>query len=189
MDLKDHKLIAVAYEMYVMEDGEKVLKEKAEEASPYTFISGLGYTIDELEKAVFPLEAGTEFNITVPHEKAFGEHKEELIVELEKEQFVIDGKLDIAEGDIIPLRDPDNNVFQATVEEIGDKTVVLDMNHPYAGCDLIFEGKVLSTRQATEKEINSFLTLMTGGGCGCSCGDCHHEGCGSGSCGCDGHCS
>ena len=50
MDFKQHKLISIAYDMYVMEDGQKILKEKAEEKSPYTFISGLGYTIDALEK-------------------------------------------------------------------------------------------------------------------------------------------
>ena len=188
MDFKQHKLISIAYDMYVMEDGQKILKEKAEEKSPYTFISGLGYTIDALEKKLFEMNDGDSFSITVENANACGEYDKNMIVELDKEQFIVDGKLDIEEGMIVPLRDPDNNVFQATVEEINDTKVILDMNHPYAGYDLTFEGKVLVSRQATEKEINHFLTMMTGGGCGC--GECGGGNCGGShdSCGCGGGC-
>ena len=67
--------------------------------------------------------------------------------------------------------------------------VVVDLNHPVAGEDVVVEGEVVENRPATAEEIQEVITMMSGGGgCGCdSCGceddDCGDGGCGSG-CGC-----
>lgn len=108
-----------------------------------------------------------------------------------------DGKFDeenIFPGNIIMLSDAEGNQFYANVGEITDDKVVVDLNHPHAGKDLIFEGTVIESREATNKEIQDLVNMMSGG-CGCSCDSCgggcgdhdhgqEEEGCG---CGC-GHC-
>ena len=38
--------------------------------------------------------------------------------------------------------------------------------------DLIFEGTVMEMRDATNKEMESILKLMSGEGCGCGCDSC-----------------
>lgn len=172
MENKSHKYISIIYKMYVMEDGKKVLKDTAEENHPYIFISGMGYTIDALENALVNLNEGDVFNLTIGKDDAFGDYDDNHVIELDKKQFVINGKINISEGEVVPLRDGEGNIFNATVQEIKDDVVVLDMNHPFAGVDLIFEGKVLTIHEATNKELNDYLNAMTGGGCGCSCGDC-----------------
>ena len=95
-----------------------------------------------------------------------------------------DGKFDsdnIFPGNIIMLSDAEGNQFYANVGEITEDKVVVDLNHPHAGKDLTFEGKVIEMREATNKEIQELVNMMSGGcggsceGCGGGCGEHHHE--------------
>ena len=67
------------------------------------------------------------------------------------------------------------------VLEVNDESVKMDFNHPLAGEDLFFAGKVLEVREASDEEVAQILS--GGGGCGCGCSDdsCNSEG---HSCGC-----
>ena len=68
--------------------------------------------------------------------------------------FEIDGKFDserIKEGNIVPLMTGDGQRVNASVVEIKPDVVVVDLNHPLAGADLIFEGEILESRPATTK--------------------------------------
>ncbi len=40
------------------------------------------------------------------------------------------------------MRTPDGRVIQLTVVDFDDKTVTVDLNHPLAGRDLVFEVKI-----------------------------------------------
>ena len=185
MENKSHKYISVAYKMYVDDNGEKTLQEVADEARPYRFVSGLGYTLEALEQALVDVAEGGTFAFTIGKDKAFGDYDEQLVVELPRAQFENDGKLVVELGQVVPLRDEGGNIYNATVDEIHDDVLVLDMNHPYAGLDLTFEGKVLVSHEATNEELNAYLNQMTGGGCGC--GHCGGDGCGDGGCSSDHH--
>ncbi|WP_319228038.1 hypothetical protein [Draconibacterium orientale] len=56
------------------------------------------------------------------------------------------------------------------------------LNHPLAGEDLFFAGKVIDVREASDEEVAQILS--GGGGCGCgSGGGCSTDSCGDGSCG------
>jgi FKBP-type peptidyl-prolyl cis-trans isomerase SlyD len=57
-------------------------------------------------------------------------------------------------GDVIPLQDNQGNHFQAGVIGVGEETISVDLNHPMAGKDLIFAGKILSVRDATPDELS-----------------------------------
>ncbi|KAA6327542.1 hypothetical protein EZS27_023471, partial [termite gut metagenome] len=48
--------------------------------------------------------------------------------------------------------------------------VTVDMNHPLAGEDLTFAGKVVENRMATNEEIQNTLNDISGDGCE-GCGD------------------
>ena len=144
-----NKYIAVAYELYVTEDGDKELVEKAPAERPFRFISGLGTTLERFENELKGLNKGDRFEFTIPVGEAYGEYDEENTRELPKSLFEIDGKFDserIAEGNIVPMMNADGQRFNGTVTEVKKETVVMDFNHPLAGKDLTFVGEVTESR-------------------------------------------
>ena len=95
--------------------------------------------------------------------------------------FEIEGKFDserVVEGAVIPLMTSEGQRINGSVVEVKDDVVVMDMNHPLAGCDLNFVGEVTENRPATNDELAEMARMMSGGGCGggcnggCDCGDC-----------------
>lgn len=179
----ENKYITVAYKLYAVTDGKKELLEEAPAEHPFQFISGLGYTLDRFEKEITALTKEDDFCFTIPCAEAYGERNEDNVRQVPKSMFRDpDGNFDsenIFEGNIIMLNDSEGNRFYANVGEITEDKVVLDLNHPHAGKDLTFEGKVIEMRDATNKEVEDILKAMSGEGCGGGC-----EGCGGG---CGGH--
>lgn len=194
METTPNKYITVAYELYVMEDGEKNLVETAPAEHPFQFISGLGTTLDAFEAQLKDLNKGDKFDFTIPVNDAYGEFNEEYVLDLPKNIFEVNGKFDserIFEGNVVPLMNADGNRMNGTVVEVKEDVVVMDLNHPLAGKDLIFVGEVTESRPATNEEIQSMLNMLSDEGCGCGqcdgdCdgGDCNEdsEGCGCGHC-------
>ena len=188
MEKAENKYITVAYKLYTMEDGKKELFEETKAEHPFQFISGLGSTLEEFEKQIEGLKAGDKFDFTITAKDAYGDYEDEHVFDLPKNVFEIDGKFDdehVKAGSIVPLMTSDGQRVNASIVEIKPDVVVVDLNHPLAGDDLIFEGEVMENRPATNEEIQEIVTMMSGEGCGCdSCG----SDCGDG-CGCEGgHC-
>ena len=187
--------ITVAYKLYVKddEDEQETLVEECNEEHPFQFISNLGAAIPAFEQQVDALATGDAFDFVIPCKDAYGEFEDELMFDVDKKIFEFNGKFDtehVFEGNVVPLQGEDGSRFHATIIEIKDNAVTIDLNHPRAGQDLHFVGKVCVNRPATNEEVTQMLNYMSGeggcGGCGggCNCGD---GGCGSncgGGCGC-----
>lgn len=187
-----HKYITVAYELYAdNEKGIHELIEKAPAEHPFQFISGLGVALEAFENNVKDLEEGGAFDFTLSVDEAYGPYVDEHVIELDKQIFTIDGHFDkqtIYPGNVIPLVNEDGNRFQGLILEVKEDKVVVDLNHPLAGKALHFRGSVVTSREATEAEVQGMLNMMSGEGCSCGCGD-DHCGCGDDHCGCgDDHC-
>lgn len=192
METSENKYITVAYKLYSIEDGERDFEEEAPAAHPFQFISGLGMVLDSFEEQLVNLKPGDKFDFTIAAENAYGEYDEQHVIDLPKNIFMIDGKFDaerIKEGAIVPLMTSDGQHINGSVVEVQADTVVMDMNHPLAGCDLNFVGEVVTNRPATNDELAEVARMMSGG-CGCSCDscgggcgdDCGDHGCGGGCC-------
>lgn len=188
----ENKYITVAYKLYVTQNGRQELVEEAPVEHPFQFISGLGATLERFEGSIAPLNPGDKFDFTIPYAEGYGEYYPEGVRTVSKDMFTINGVFDnerIFAGAVIPLQDNEGHHFYATVTDITDTTVTVDLNHPHAGKDLTFVGEVVTSRPATNEEIQGMLNMMSGEGCGCGCcgGDCEGdcgEGCGDGC----GHC-
>jgi FKBP-type peptidyl-prolyl cis-trans isomerase SlyD len=78
----------------------------------------------------------------------------------------------------------DGQVINAQIAEITAEHVTIDLNHPLAGENLHFVGKVLNIREVTEGELKALHHRggCCGGGCKGSCDDCGSD-CG-GNCNC-----
>lgn len=182
MKTADNKYITVAYKLYTVEDGEREFTEEAPAAHPFQFISGLGMTLEDFENELQNLNPGDTFDFTIPADKAYGAYNEEHVIDLPKEIFLVDGKFDnehIVAGAVVPLMTNEGQRINGSVVEVKEDVVVMDMNHPLAGCDLNFVGEVVTNREATSAEISEAIQMMSGG-CG---GGCCGGGCGDGECG------
>lgn len=192
METADNKYITVAYKLYTIENGEKDFTEEAPAEHPFQFISGLGVTLEAFEAQLTALNEGDDFDFTIPAADAYGDYNDEHVIDLPKEIFIIDGKFDsehIVAGAVVPLMTNEGQRVNGSVVEVKDDVVVMDMNHPLAGCDLNFVGKVITSRTATSEEISELVRAMSGG-CGGGCGSCGGScggNCGDG-CDCDGDC-
>lgn len=188
METVENKYITVAYKLYAIEEGEKDFTEEATAENPFQFISGLGLTLESFEDQVKDLNPGDKFDFTIACEDAYGEFDDDHVIELPKNIFEVDGKFDserITEGNVVPLMTSDGQRLNGTVQEVKEDVVVMDMNHPLAGCALNFVGEVIESRPATNEELAEVAKMMSGGGCNCGCDSCGDGGCGEG---CEGGC-
>ena len=185
MEQTPHKYVTVAYELFTdNEQGIHEMVEKAPVEHPFQFITGMGVALDSFEDKILALGEGQEFDFLLKQDDAYGPYEEERVIELDKQIFQINGRFDkdtVYPGAVLPLVNADGVRFQGIVLEVKEDKVVIDLNHPLAGKDLHFRGKVVTFRDATDEEIKSLINMMSGeGGCGGCGGDC--EG------GCEGGC-
>lgn len=184
------KYVELGYDLYQVDaDGEKLVHQTDAE-DPERIIFGVTRgVIAPLECAIDGLEAGGEFDIVVKADEAFGPHDPEQVATLPRHIFEVDGKFDadvIKAGAILPMMTADGYRINGVVVDVTDSDVVMDFNHPLAGKDVRFKGKIIAVRDATEEELHP----TQGCGCGCSsCGDdcnCDSEGhhCGDDACSC-----
>ena len=167
------KYITVAYQLYADMANGRELIEEAYEWNPFQFITELGLTLDTFEAHIAPLKKGDSFDFTLSVDEAYGPRIPELVQELPKSVFEIDGKFDhvhIYEGAVVPLMNEEGQRFPGTVVQVTPTTVTVDLNNPLAGKELQYVGKVVEHRDATNAEIEETLKAFSCGGCG-GCGD------------------
>ncbi len=83
------------------------------------------------------MEPGEKKTITVPPELAFGSHREDLVIDLNKELFPDNIAPEIGKKIEVPLEGGGSKTM--TVTRVDESRVTLDANHPLAGKELIFE--------------------------------------------------
>ena len=87
------------------------------------------------------MKSGEIKEIFVPSEKGFGKKKPELIQAMPRISLL--GKVEPKVGKILIMKDPKTGQnIPAIIAGIKDETVILDMNAPLAGEDLVFKVKL-----------------------------------------------
>ena len=104
---------------------------------PFQFVLGKGQVIAGFDEAVIGMTPGESKTVEIPVEKAYGPHLDEMLMEVDKNQFPEEIKPEI--GQKIELAQSDDQKLIVTVSAITDTTVLLDANPPLAGKDLTFE--------------------------------------------------
>ena len=143
----------------------------------------------ELADKTFYVE-GYEEDDYVVFTMDWNDDDDEYVIDIPKSAFMINGKFDsqhVVKDAVLPLQSNEGERFNGVVVEVKDDVVVIDLNHPMAGCELHFVGEVLENREASPQEYSQAVNMLSGGGCGGGCGSC--GGCGSeGGCHCEGNC-
>jgi FKBP-type peptidyl-prolyl cis-trans isomerase SlyD len=153
MIVSNDKVVAVSYELTVQ--GEIV--DRAEAESPMQFIYGNGSLIKSFEENIKDMKVGDSFDFSIPADLAYGAVNQEYIIKLPKNIFEKDGEIEeglLEVGSRLPMLDQDGNQLNGLVLDVLEEEVVMDFNHPLAGEDLHFVGKVEEIREATEEEIS-----------------------------------
>lgn len=180
MKISENKYVTLAYDLNVGEGDERELMEQATTENPLEFIFGTNSMLEAFEEQLNGLSESDKFSFSLTPEQAYGDYDEEKIVELPKNIFEVDGKIDsnlLIEGNTIPMMDSSGNRLMGAVVDIKEDTVTMDFNHPLAGETMHFDGTVLGVREASAEEI---AALFSGSG---GCSGCSSDDCGSG-CGC-----
>ncbi|HUW91886.1 MAG TPA: FKBP-type peptidyl-prolyl cis-trans isomerase [Bacteroidales bacterium] len=178
MKLENNKFVSLSYKLEEGGKDGRVL-EVVEEATPLTFVFGAGRLLPAFEANIIGLEEGSGFDFMLNAADAYGEKREEMVVSLPRNIFedecVLNSEICFI-GNTVPMMDAQGHRMNGIVTEIGDSFVKMDFNHPLAGTDLNFSGKVVEVREATAEELMG----PDSGGC---------SSCGSKSSGCGGSCS
>lgn len=189
MKISRNKFVTVSYVLRLKGFEGEIVEETPEE-KPLEFIFGTGRMLQMFEEKLEGLKSDDNFSFKLTAEEAYGDVNPEAKVEIPKNIFEVDGKIDeelIKVGNMVPMQDAQGNRLNGTVLDVTDENITMDFNHPLAGDDLYFAGSVKEVREASESEM---MAAVGGGGCGsgCGCGSGSGEevGCESGSCGSDG---
>lgn len=146
-------------------DGELI--EFADENNPSPLIFGNNSLIPGLETHMKGLAAGDNFEFKLTPEESFGNYQNDLVVDVPKSSFEIDGEIKkdlLYLGNEISMLDNSGNAVLGRVIEVGSNSVKMDFNHKLADKSLFVKGKVHEVRFVTEDD------LTPAGGCGSGCG-------------------
>ncbi|MBV8389364.1 MAG: peptidylprolyl isomerase [Mucilaginibacter sp.] len=153
MKIKPQHVVSLTYDLYVKEDnGAEGLVESATEEQPLVFLYGAGQMLPKFEENLSELSTGDPYEFRLAAEDAYGQYDDEAVASLPKEMFQ---GTDIPEiGSTLPLQDNHGNHFQGQVVSVAEDSVIVDLNHPMAGQELHFKGKIINVRPATPEELS-----------------------------------
>jgi peptidylprolyl isomerase len=106
--------------------------------APFQFQVGSSEVIPGFEDGLIGKSVGDKITVQIPVEDAYGEVREDLIVNVPKTQ--LPGQVEV--GQTLQAAN-EGQMFNVVVKEIHQEHVVIDGNHPLAGKDLIFDIEVL----------------------------------------------
>ncbi len=104
---------------------------------PLQFTIGEGQIISGFEQAVVGMNPGESKTIKVPTDEAYGPHREEMVLVVDRNQLPVDLIPEV--GQQLQSSQPDGQTIVVTVTDVSESDVKLDANHPLAGKDLIFD--------------------------------------------------
>ncbi len=138
------KSARVTYTLTVAGDDEVI--DHAGKTNPALFNFGQGQLIEGFENNLLGLCPGDSFDFVIPAAQAYGPKDSYAIFDITKDTFAVEGKIDeglLQVGNTFPMQDNDGNRHVGKIIQINDDTVTMDFNHPLAGQDLHFTGKIL----------------------------------------------
>ncbi|TXF79203.1 peptidylprolyl isomerase [Chryseobacterium sp.] len=153
MTIEKNHVVALQYTLNAIEEnGERTFIEQTDAENPFTFLYGVGMMLPKFEEHLQGMAAGEKKSFTLTAEEGYGEREENATTQLPAEMFEESGIPPL--GAILPLQDPDGNHLNAVVLEVTPEAVTVDLNHPMAGKVLNFDIEVVTTRPATEEELD-----------------------------------
>jgi FKBP-type peptidyl-prolyl cis-trans isomerase SlyD len=177
MKIGNNKLVSVIYELREGDSNGRVI-ETVEKSRPLNFIFGTGRLLPAFESNLGTLSKGDGFGFLLNAADAYGERREEMIVNVPISIFRNEGKIDESicyVGNSVPMMDSTGNPLEGMISEISETFVRMDFNHPMSGVDLWFTGNVIDVSEPSVGELAGANKSCSG------CGEDGHSSC-SGNC-------
>ena len=141
------KYVELAYEILVVDNQGEAQVFKFDREQPDCFVFGQDLSmIEGFARHIEGLEQGSAFDFTLAPAEAFGERNDDMILELEKSIFNVDGEFDsekVYEGAWVPMQTDEGYRINGLVTKITDDNVTLDFNHQLAGETVRYRGEVI----------------------------------------------
>ena len=122
-----------------LEDG--TVFDSSANRDPLQFTLGEGLLIPGFEQAVLGMSPGEEKTAQVSADQAYGLHREEMVVEVDRQEFPPHFQPEV--GQQLQMPQSDGRTIRLTVAAVSEQKVTLDANHPLAGRDLTFDIQLL----------------------------------------------
>jgi FKBP-type peptidyl-prolyl cis-trans isomerase SlpA len=120
---------------------------------PAEFTVGDGSLLPGFERAMFGLQAGEARTLLIPAENGFGESNPDNVQIMKRSDF--DDVIELSEGLIVSFADQQNTELPGVIKRILGESVEVDLNHPLAGRDLLFDVEVLSVEQVSNEILRA----------------------------------
>lgn len=157
MKAEKDKVVAISYRLRVSDgESEPVAFEEVSADKPHYFLMGYENILPKLEEVIEGKAEGESFEVMIDFENAYGDYDEFKVTIIPKANFKEEGKKNkelLKVGKVIPMQDDKGNQMRGEITKVDYRGVHMDFNHPLAGFDLYFEGKIESIREAEAEEI------------------------------------
>lgn len=114
--------------------------DSSREREPLQFEVGAGQMIAGFDSAVKGMEVGQSKTAEIPADEAYGERRDEMMVDVPRTQ--VPGDINPQVGQQLAINQGGRQI-PVIVKEVNEEKIVLDANHPLAGKDLIFDIEVV----------------------------------------------
>jgi len=118
-----------------LEDG--TVFDSSVNRDPLQFTLGEGLLIPGFEQAVLGMSLGESKTAEVSAGQAYGPHREEMVVEIDRQEFPPHFQPEV--GQQLQIPQSEGRVTRLIVTGVSEQKVTLDANHPLAGRDLTFD--------------------------------------------------
>jgi len=115
--------------------------DSSENREPLEFVLGDGNMIKGFDTAVHGMELGANISVVIPSAEAYGEKREDMMVDIPIDQVPADIKPEV--GMDLSIQNQDGQPMPVKVVNVDAEKITLDANHPLAGQDLTFEIKLV----------------------------------------------
>lgn len=129
---------------YSIRDESGQIVDASQDDNPWVFVHGTGQMLKGVERALLGHVPGDVLEVEVSPEDGYGERDLALTSYADPKQF--EDYENLEEGMAL-FTEVEGEQVLATIKELKEDKVLLDMNHPFAGQTLVFDIEVLDVKE------------------------------------------
>lgn len=131
---------------YVVRTDDGAVVGGTENEGPQTLTLGQSQVFPQIEAALEGLSEGEDVSVTVDSANAFGERRDEMVIEIPRDNLPADQTPQA--GMTLSAKQQDGSTVNLVITDVTEEKVTADGNHPLAGKDLHFGVTLVEIKDA-----------------------------------------